>query len=148
MKIVKQIDETHFEVEMEPDDKDKEIRVFVAHDYLSIGTPNSFLTNLDIKGNYNSGPMNGLCNYSTIQIPIRALQKILELIKDYKYLKPEHLVKENGELNYLWNNHPIIFNNEEGKWMVAVRADNEEEYSIISLAAYNKIKKMKVDDVV
>ena len=39
MKIIKQIDETHFEVEMEPYDKDKEIRVFVAHDYLSIGAP-------------------------------------------------------------------------------------------------------------
>lgn len=143
MKIVKQIDETHFEVEMEPQDKDKEIRVFVAHDYLSIGAPNSFLTNLDIKGSYNSGPMNGLCNYSTIQISIRTIQKILELIKDHEYLKPEHLVHFDGKPNYLWNNHPIIFKNEENKWMVAIRADDEEEYSIISLALYNKLKNLK-----
>lgn len=140
MKIVKQIDETHFEVEMESYDKDQEIRVFVAHDYLSIGAPDDFLTNFDIKGSYNSGPMNGLCKYSTIQIPIRAIQKILELIKDYEYLKPEHLVHSDGKPNYLWNNHPIIFKNEENKWMVAVRADDEEEYSIISLALYNKLK--------
>ena len=139
MKITKQIDETHFEVEVEPYDKDNEIRVFVAHDYLSIGAPNDFLTSLDIKGEYNSGPMNGLCNYSTIQIPIRAAQKILELIKDHKYIKPEHLVHSDGKPNYLWSNHPIIFKDEEGKWMVAIRADDEEEYSIISLAVYNKL---------
>ena len=143
MKIIKQIDETHFEVEMESYDKDKEIRVFVAHDYLSIGAPDSFLTNLDIKGDYNSGPMNGLCNYSTIQIPIRAAQKMLELIKDYKYLKPEHLIHDNGKPNYLWNNHPIIFKDEEEKWKVAIRGDEEEEYSIVSLQVYNKIKNIK-----
>ena len=143
MKIIKQIDETHFEVEMESYDKDKEIRVFVAHDYLSIGAPDSFLTNLDIKGNYNSGPMNGLCNYSTIQIPIRAAQEIFKLIKDHKYLKPEHLIHSDGKPNYLWNNHPIIFKDEEGKWKVAIRGDEEEEYSIVSLQVYNKIKNIK-----
>ena len=143
MKITKQIDETHFEVEVEPYDKDNEIKVFVAHDYLSIGAPNDFLTSLDIKGEYNSGPMNGLCNYSTIQIPIRAAQKILELIKDYKYLKSEHLICRDGKPNYLWNNYPIKFKDEDGIWRVAIRGDNEEKYSIISLAVYNKLTKVQ-----
>lgn len=141
MKIIKQIDEIHFEVEMESWDKDNEIRVFVAHDYLSIGAPDNFLTSIDIKGKYNSGPMNGLHNYSNIQIPIRIAQKILELIKDYKYLKPEHLIHHDGKPNYLWNNHPIMFKDEEGKWKVAIRGDEEEKYSIISLAVYNKLTK-------
>ena len=141
MKIIKQIDETHFEVEVEPYDKDNEIKVFVAHDYLSIGAPNGFLTSLDIKGEYNSGPMNGLCNYSTIQIPIRAAQKILELIKDHKYMKPEHLIHHDGKPNYLWNNHPIMFKDEEGKWKVAIRDNEKEEYSILSLSVYNKLTK-------
>jgi len=143
MKIIKQIDENHFEVEIEPDDKDNKIRVFVAHDYLSIGAPNSFLTSIDIKGEYNSGPMNGLHNYSNIQIPIRAVQEILKLIKDHKYLKPEHLINFDGRPNYLWNNCPIMFKDEEGKWKVAIRGDEEEEYSIVSLQVYNKIRNMQ-----
>jgi hypothetical protein len=141
MKIVKQIDETHFEVEMEPWDKDKEIKVSIAHDYLAIGAPNSFCTSIDIKGEYNSGPINGLLNYNTLQIPIRATQEILRLIKDYKYLKPEHLICRDGKLNYLWNNYPIKFKDEDGVWRVAVRGDNEEKYSILSLAVYNKLTK-------
>lgn len=139
MKIIKQIDETHFEVEMEPWDKDKEIKVFIAHDYVSIGAPNPFCTNIDIKGEYNSGPINGLLNYSNLQIPIRAAQKILNLIKDYKYLKSEHLICRDGKPKYLWDNYPIKFKDEDGIWRVAIRDDNEENYSIISLAVYNKL---------
>ena len=139
MKIVKQIDETHFEVEMEEYDKDKELQVFVAHDYLSISGQSGFCTNLDIKGKYCSGAINCLSNYTNIQIPIRAAQKIFNLIKDNKYMQPDHLM--NGDKpNYLWNNRPIKFKNEENKWMVAIRGDDEEEYSIISLSAYNKLK--------
>ena len=141
MKIIKQIDETHFEVEMEPWDKCEEIKVYIAHDYLSIGAPNPLCTSIDIKGEYNSGPMNGLLNYNTLQIPIRATQEILNLIKDYKYLKPEHLICRNKKPNYLWNNFPIKFKDEDGIWRVAIRGDDEEKYSIISLAVYNKLIK-------
>lgn len=140
MKIIRQIDEIHFEVEMEPYDRDKEIKVFIAHDYLSIGASDSFCTSIDIKGEYNSGPVNGLYNYSTIQIPIRAAQEMLKLIENHEYLKPEHLTHHDGKPNYLWNNCPIIFKDEEGKWKVAIRGDEEEEYSIISLAVYNKLR--------
>lgn len=141
MKIVKQIDETHFEVEMEEYDRDRELRVFVAHDYLSISGQSGFCTNLDIKGKYCSGAINCLSNYTNIQIPIRAAQKIFNLIKDHKYMQPDHLM--NGDKpNYLWNNHPIIFK-DEGNWKVAIRGDEETEYSIISLQAYNKIKSME-----
>lgn len=117
------------------------MKFFVAHDYLSIGAPNSFCTSIDIKGEYNSGPINGLYNYSTIQIPIRAIQKILELLKGYEYLNPKHLIDINGKPNYLWNNYPIKFKDEKGNWKVAVRGDNEEKYSILSLSVYNKLTK-------
>ena len=56
-------------------------------------------------------------------------------------MQPDHLM--NGDKpNYLWNNHPIIFK-DEGNWKVAIRGDEETEYSIISLQAYNKIKSME-----
>lgn len=140
MKITKQIDDTHFEVEMQESDKTQEITVSVAHDYLAISAPSDFCTGIDVKGPYNAGATNCLCNRAYIQIPIREAQKILELIKDNKYLKPNHLLKSNGELNYLWNNQPIQFMDESGNWFIALRADDEAEYSIIPLKLYNKIK--------
>lgn len=143
MKITKQIDDSHFEVEMQESDKLHEIEVSVVHDYVSISAPSPFCTNLEIKGEYAPGAINCLSHYANIQIPIRAAQTILKLVKDHEYLKQEHLLKNDGKANYLWNNLPIKFKNEKGKWCVAVRGDDEEEYSIISLKAYNKLTGIK-----
>lgn len=141
MKIVQQIDETHFVVEMQEYDKQKEIEVFIAHDYLSISGPDCFCTNLNITGEYNAGASNCLLNYVNIQIPIRAAQEILKLIKDHSYLKPKHLIDSGGNPNYLWNNRPILFKDENGKWNAAIRGDEETEYSIISSELYHQLKK-------
>ena len=140
MKIVRQIDETHFEVEMEPSDKTREIEVFVEHDYLSISAQLPFLTGIDVYGEYNGGPRNVLKNYCTVQIPIREAQKIIELLKNNRYLQTDHLLTKNGKPNYLWNNKPIKFLDNDGEWKVAVRDDKECVYSIIPMSIYNKIK--------
>lgn len=145
MKIVKQIDDTHFEVEMEKYDKDDMIRLSLVHDYVAISSPNYFCTNLKIDGEYNVGASNTLQYNSFIQIPIRAAQKILELlkgdiIKGTEYLKPGHLLCEDRSLNYLRSNRPIVFKDKNGKQCVAVREDDKEEYTVIPLSLYLHIK--------
>lgn len=141
MKIIEQIDESHFIVEMQEYDLCREVEIRMVHDYVSISAPSSFCTNLTIIGKYNSGANNTLARYNTVQIPIRIAQELFKLVQNHQYLKPEHLIAYDGKPNYLWNNFPIKFKNEEGEECVAIRGDREEKYSVISLEAYNKIKK-------
>lgn len=102
MVITKQIDETHFEVEITPEDYDRPDYVKVMHDYIGFRQCNSLFTK---DGSKISGPASECCNVITVdnyvQIPIRSMIEIvMPLLENHNYLQDAHLHNEEERRSY------------------------------------------------
>lgn len=144
MKIIEQLSEDKFVIQMEECDLEKEKRIVVAHDYVQFGANMGLM--LDPKANWRpTGKFatcaNWITGYFHVQIGIRPFVKVvLPHLLSNKYCKEEHLIDEAGNLNYNWSSTPLIIN-KEGKFLVALKGD-DGDYTLIPHEAYIQIKKM------
>ena len=150
MKIIKQLSQDEFIVKLGSEDADKTRKIVLAHDYLQISGIDWHCT--DIHGlNAPWAFGNVVHTQASIQIPIRMAQDILEnvLTSDRKYLKKEHLVRENGEPAY---NDPnglsYRYKKDNGIEMIAIYSEENHTYIHLPLDTYNTIKKLAKDDEV
>ena len=87
--------------------------------------------------------------HASVQIPIRMAQDILEnvLTSDRKYLKKEHLVRENGESVYNDSNGlSYKYRKDNGVEMIAIYSGENHAYIHLPLDTYNTIKNLAKDD--
>ena len=145
MKVIEQLSEDKFVIQLEECDLEKEKRVVVAHDYVQFGANMGLM--LDPKANWHpTGKFAGIAanwinGYFNVQIGIRPFIKvILPHLLSHKYCQEEHLTDEAGNLNYNWTSIPLIIN-KEGKSLVALKGD-DGNYTLIPHEAYMQIKKM------
>ena len=144
MKVIEQLSEDKFVIQMEECDLQKEKRVVVAHDYVQFGANVGLM--LDPKADWRPTGKFATCanwikGYFHVQIGIRPFVKVvLPHLLSHKYCKEEHLIDEAGNLNYNWSSTPLIIN-KEGKSLVALKGD-DGDYTLIPHEAYMQIKKM------
>ena len=144
MKVIEQLSEDKFVIQLEECDLEKEKRVVVAHDYVQFGANMGLM--LDPKANWRPTGKFATCanwikGYFHVQIGIRPFIKVvLPHLLSHKYCKEEHLTDEAGNLNYNWSSIPLIIN-KEGKSLVALKGD-DGDYTLIPHEAYMQIKKM------
>lgn len=145
MKVIEQLSEDKFVIQMEECDLEKEKRIVVAHDYVQFGANVGLM--LDPKANWHpTGKFAGIASnwiegYFNVQIGIRPFIKVvLPHLLSHEYCQEEHLTDEAGNINYNWHSIPIIFN-QERKSLVAFKEDNGD-YITIPYEAYMQIKKM------
>lgn len=145
MKVIEQLSEDKFVIQMEECDLQKEKRIVVAHDYVQFEANMGLM--LDPKADWHpTGKFAGIASnwingYFNVQIGIRPFIKvILPHLLSHKYCQEEHLTDEAGNLNYNWTSIPLIIN-KEGKSLVALKGD-DGNYTLIPHEAYMQIKKM------
>lgn len=144
MKIIEQLSEDKFVIQMEECDLQKEKRIVVAHDYVQFEANMGLM--LDPKANWRPTGKFATCanwikGYFHVQIGIRPFVKVvLPHLLSHRYCKEEHLTDEAGNLNYNWSSTPLIIN-KEGKSLVALKGD-DGNYTLIPHEAYMQIKKM------
>ena len=144
MKVIEQLSEDKFVIQMEECDLEKEKRIVVAHDYVQFGANVGLM--LDPKANWRPTGKFATCanwikGYFHVQIGIRPFVKVvLPHLLSNKYCKEEHLIDEAGNLNYNWSSTPLIIN-KEGKYLVALKG-YDGNYTLIPHEAYMQIKKM------
>jgi hypothetical protein len=144
MKVIEQLSEDKFVIQMEECDLQKEKRIVVAHDYVQFEANMGLM--LDPKANWRPTGKFATCanwikGYFHVQIGIRPFVKVvLPHLLSNKYCKEEHLIDEAGNLNYNWSSTPLIINKER-KSLVALKGD-DGNYTLIPHEAYMQIKKM------
>lgn len=150
MKVIKQLSEDEFVIKMEDCDLCKADRVTIAHDYVLFGANMGLM--LDEKadwrptGKFTSAFSNWIRGYFNVQINIRSFIKIvLPHLLSNKYCQKEHLTDEKGNLNYNWDNTPLIFTDDD-KTMVAIKLD-DGNYATIPHEIYVQIKKTIKDNL-
>lgn len=145
MKIIKQLSDDVFIVQMEQFDHNQEKHIIVAHDYVR------FLDNSGIQSDYHCEPLTGpyerCSNWINAQhettIDIRSMiQVVLPFLNKHEYCQKEHLLYKDGSPAYTWSNTPIFFY-EDGKEKVAVHESGETEIHIMTKEEYNQYKQEK-----
>ena len=145
MKVIEQISEDKFVIQMEECDLEKEKRIVVAHDYVQFGANAGIMldpsANWHPTGKFAGFASNWINGYFNVQIGIRPFIKVvLPHLLSHKYCQEEHLTDEAGNLNYNWTSTPLIIN-QGGKYLVALKGD-DGNYTLIPHEAYMQIKKM------
>lgn len=144
MKIIKKLSEDEFIIKLGPEDADNTRQIVLAHDYLQFSGRDWNCTDLHgLDSPYGFG--NVVYNHARIQIPIRMAQDILEhvLTKDRKYLKKEHLVRENGEKAYCDSiGLSYRYAKDDGTRMIAIYSEEKDEYIHIPSDICNTIYKI------
>ena len=146
MRVIEQLAEDRFVVQMDDYDLQKEDSIKVAHDYVEFCSNSGVTTegSLTVDGKFASYS-NWIRQLVTIHIPIREMVKfILPYLNSHKYCQEEHLITSEGKPNYCWNNNTIFFKNADGEQMAAVRLEQEEEYTILPRKVYNAIKNKEI----
>ena len=135
MLITKQIDDRHFEVELEDSDFKEENTIIVAHDYVR------FYDNpgLQAKSGVELHTVNTCANWipmrQSVTFNIRDIVKfILPYLTEHKYCTEEH-IKDN----YMFSPSTIEYSNGEQP-MIAVRLDGDEDYTCMPTKVYKRIK--------
>ena len=145
MKVIKQLSEDQFVVQMEECDLITEKRMVVAHDYVQFGANMGIM--LDSKadwhpyGKFAGIASNWIKHYTDVQIGIRTFIKVvLPHLLNNKNCKESHLVnEEDGTLRYNWEASPIVYTDNSGKKVVAMK-NEDGTYTILPLEIYNQIK--------
>ena len=150
MKVIKQIDEKTFVIQLE-DEKDlkKGYGLSIAHDYVQFNGKTSIraANNVKITGNYSLGT-NNIYVPSKVQIPIRTMVKtVMPLLSKNKYLKEEHLKDaiHDGKpyVNYSFYDQILFYYDQDKKTkMVSILMAGDAIPTHVTLDFYNKhIKK-------
>lgn len=143
MKITKQISDTKFEIELEPQDMRREQSIIIAHDYVRFKGNSGLQTEgtLTVDGPY-AWCSNWICAQQEVTIGIREMvQFVLPLLNKNEYCTEEHLLQGDGTPNYTWGDD-VIFFTENGEEKVYMRLDKEAQGTIIPRSIYNYLKRM------
>ena len=145
MKIVEQLSEDKFVIQMEDSDLKKNLNIGVAHDYVEFDQTMGITTaeGLTVSGKFASCA-NWINARFDIQIDIRAMVDfVLPFLNSHKYCQKDHLKTSDGKNNYCFSNSLITYFDKESETpMVAIRTEGEAKYSIMSKKAYDFIKKV------
>jgi len=146
-KITKQIDDNHFEIEVTWDRLKycTEIDFRIEHDYVGIMTNQGVSTKDSSVKLRNQICSNVVSLASYVQIPIRDFVSFcLPLIN-----KSESCTKEHIENNYKYG-QSIIYYFDREKWchMVAIRLQNEEVYTHVTLPFFNKFVRPNLEKAI
>lgn len=140
MHIIEQIDDDKFVVQMDEVDNCQHERIVIAHDYVMFEGQFVDCTSLRPKGPYANG--NCVHRYQMVQIDIRMIQDMCNtVLKNHKYMQPEHLVDKNGKPRYMYSGpQEYRYRGDDGVDMVAVMDNNTGVFTHLSLAVYNSIR--------
>lgn len=142
MHIIKQIDDDKFVVQMDEVDNCLHERIVIAHDYVMFEGQLVDCTQLRPKGPYAVGNSNCVHRYQMVQIDIRMIQDMCNtVLKNHKYMQPEHLVDGEGKPRYLYSGpQEYRYRDDKGVDMVAVMDNTTGVFTHIPLAVYESIK--------
>lgn len=147
MKVIKQLSENQFIVELDKDDIDSDIpRVIVAHDYVSFVGQDWHCTDLHITGPH--GISNVVYNRAVVQVPIRVAQDMFRTIMKKEYLQKKHLLYKDGRLAYLNEGKRGMYKyrTDDGVDMIAIESSKTGEFTHIPLDVYEELRKSSNSD--
>lgn len=145
MLVIKQLSEDEFVIKKDESDLSKESRMIVAHDYVQFGANMGIF--LDSKADWSPTGKFAICGnwikgYTNVQVDIRTFIKVvLPHVLANVNCQEDHLKGGEGKLRYNWETSPLIFTNNEGKKVVALKGD-DGEYTLLPIEAYNQTKKL------
>lgn len=145
MKITKQIDDTHFEIELDEYDFEPiEDDIRIAHDYVRFYGNSGLQTKGDVK---LSGPAKTCENWIKAQhevtIDIRTfVDVVMPILEMSEFLKKEHLVDTEGKPLYTYHDKPFFYKDPETKIeMVALpNTPDKGEWYHLPYKIYKKIR--------
>lgn len=148
MRIIEQLTESTFVVELDERVFNEDSEFQIAHDYVGYSEQGSLQTkdsSVKLEGKYQMYG-NGIYWRNHVQIPIRIAQLMLPMLLESGYMKPEHLVDSGGPI-YNSNNDVVHYYNVKTKnHMVAIRLAKETEFNHVTLQFYNQFIKHQIHD--
>lgn len=150
MKVIKQLSEDEFVIKMDESDLSKESRMVVAHDYVQFGTNVGLM--LDTKADWTPTGKFAVCanwikGYFNVQVGIRTFIKVvLPHLLANENCQEAHLVDSEGNPRYNWDTRPLIFTDNSGKKVVALKAD-DGNYTLLPYESYTQIKKLVKEEL-
>lgn len=145
-KITKQIDDNHFEIEVDWDRLKyyTEIDFRIAHDYVGIMMNNGITTKDDSVKLQNQSCANTVSLASYVQIPIRDFVSFcLPMIKESETCSELHISN-----SYKYGQSVIYYYDSKEKChKVAVRLQNEETYTHVTRTFFNKFVKPNLEKI-
>lgn len=145
MEVIQQINETDFVIRMNEKDKPNKFSwnsgIHLVHDYIQFDTYTYVPTKgqLTLNSEYNAS-VNNLTIPVQAQVSIYDMYRIImPMLKDCKYLQPEHFAKrEDGSYGYTYGTSAIVYRHPESNvLMVAYRDSGEREYSHVTKQVYD-----------
>lgn len=115
MKVIKQLSETQFVVELSDYDKDltRTRTISLQHDYVKIEDTNYIPSDISVSIDGTNQSNIPCRTFSTIGI--REFHHFLNIVKDHEFLKPEHLLGRDEKPNYTWGDEYTLVLNIDGK---------------------------------
>lgn len=137
MKIIKQISDKVFEVELDESDNKSEYSFTIQHDFVGFKGYQSLCTK---DRSVLSNNCNCISVSSYVQVPIRMFsQAIMNMLSENDYLKPDHLVTKEGGSKYNYYNQSLRYYDTDKKcYMIAICLQGETEFNHVTLEFYNK----------
>lgn len=116
MKVIEQISNRRFVVEVENSDIIDSTEVTFQHDYFRITSKGSIFTEDDLDNNI---VIDGINYGNTIpcrmegDLGIREFQKVADFynFNTHPYMQSDHLIDYNDKPNYTWNESPLALHN-------------------------------------
>lgn len=141
MKIIKQLSDDTFIVQMYESDLSDEIRMVAMHDYVEFSANQGIIA--DAECGHVTGPFAFCTNWikarHKVQIGIRDMVKfVLPYLNKNEYCTEEHLLDSDGTPNYNWDNRPIFYY-DNGQKMVAYHKEDDPEITIVTEEEYNSL---------
>ena len=140
MKIIKQISDTVFEVELEEYDNSDVFEFSIQHDYIGFKGNNHLSTK---NGTILRNNTNYISFQNYVQIPIRTFsQVIMDQLKEHSFLQPEHLITKDNEPKYSYYNKIVRYYDACRKcYMIAICLKGESEFNCVTEQFYNRFIK-------
>lgn len=148
MRIIEQLTESTFVVELNDDVLNTEAKIQIAHDYIAYSERGSLQTknsSVHLWGKYRAYG-NGIYWTNHVQIPIRLTQQVLlPLLLESEYMKPEHLGDKESP-NYVYQQIVHYYNTETKTHMVAMFVPGDTSFNHVTLQFYNQFIKHQIHD--
>lgn len=148
MRIIEQLTESTFVVELDNNVLDTEARIQIVHDYIGYSEQGSLQTkdsSVKLSGKYKAYG-NGIYWTNHVQIPIRLAQQVLlPMLLESDYMKPEHLGEKEFP-NYVYQQIVHYYNAETKTHMVAILVPGDTNFNHVTLQFYNQFIKHQIHD--
>lgn len=148
MRIIEQLTENTFVVELDDGVLDTEAHIQIVHDYIGYSEQGSLQTkdsSVKLGGRYRAYG-NGIYWTNHVQIPIRLAQQVLlPLLLESEYMKPEHLGEKESP-NYIYQQTVHYYNTKTKTHMVAMFVPGDTNFNHVTLQFYNRFIKHQIHD--